>query len=130
MVTLLAYLFAFFATVPFFSFFIIYGLLRWRKKEKRSALLWSVHMTTVLLFFSVMVMDRLIREENEPNALFWIIGFALLVSILLILLQRKIRGQIHILKVLRAVSIALFFLLSASYVFLFVKGIVHYVRMG
>jgi len=113
--------YALIATVPFITFFLLYYLLLFTGKRRRTAREFSVHITTVLLYTAV---------SAEMNAVFkmswgylWSFVWMLLILLGLGYLQRRIRGGLNYKKVIISTSKLSFLSFSAFYILFFLIGV-------
>lgn len=117
-------IFATFATVPFLSFFVIYLIALIKTKSKKESVQWAIHITMVLLLFSIGGMARTITGSTA--LLWWLIVIVLLFGGLLAYLQWKKRQIILLGRLLRSVWYLAFFLFMITYIILIPIGIIHY----
>lgn len=124
MAQFLADLFAAFATVPFISFIIIYVIAYTRTKSKKESIRWAIHITMLLLLFSV---SGMIKAITDSTALFWwMIVLLVLIAGVIVFLQWKLRQQINIGKAIRSMWYLGFILFALMYIVLIPIGIVSY----
>lgn len=117
----LSNLFAFVVTLPFVGFLLLYVGFYLYFENRRSAIRWSMDITTFFLILSVSIMYYKIFSSSFG---FWLIFLLFLVLLGLIGgLQNQIRGTIHLAKMLRGAWRLGFVFLAFGYVLLFVWGI-------
>ncbi len=124
MAQFLADVFAAFATVPFISFVLIYVIAYVRTKSKKESIRWAIHITMLLLLFSV---SGMIKAITESTAIFWwMIVLLVVIAVLILFLQWKIRQQINLGKAIRSVWYLGFVLFAVTYIVLIPIGIFTY----
>lgn len=117
----LSNLFAFIVTLPFVGFLLLYVGFYLYFENRRSAIRWSMDITTFFLILSISIMYNKIFSSS--------FGFWLVIAVFLVLLgmigglQNQIRGTLHLAKMLRGAWRLGFVFLAFSYVLLFVWGI-------
>ncbi|WP_028986812.1 DUF3397 family protein [Thermicanus aegyptius] len=121
MIQFLTGLYGFFATFPFISFFLIYGIAYVRTRNKKESLLWAVYITFILLLSAVGNLFKVVT--GSWNGFWWLLSLLLLVAALLLFLQWKKRGEILPGRVIRSSIFFGFLLFSLSYLILFIAGI-------
>lgn len=122
-------LYAVMATIPFFTFVVIYLLVKWLKGDRRTALIWAMNITTFFLISAVTAMYGLLAKPAAAAFYWWILLFWLLVSGVLGFLQIKLKGRIQPVKLTVVTWKLTFFVLAAAYILLFFMGIAQYIRM-
>lgn len=108
---------------PFIPFLIIWTVVYLRNNDKKEALKWAFDGSVPFLIVSVSAMyDHVVGTQFN--------GFYIILLFLLLLLgffgniQNRIRGQIHLLKLFRAVWRIVFMVLAPAYVLLVIIGII------
>lgn len=124
MAQFLANVFAAFATLPFITFFVIYFVAYIRTKSKKESVRWAVHITMLLLLFTVSQMFKAIT--GSAAGFWWMIIVLVIIAGLVLFLQWKIRQQIQLGRVVRSVWYAGFLLFSLAYFILIPVGIIFY----
>jgi hypothetical protein len=114
-----------FSILPFFPFLLVYfSHLKW-KNNKRNALLAAMDVTTVFLIISVSAFFNNIFNNQ--------FGFYLILLLLLIATgmiggaQNRIKGKVDITRMVRAVWRMAFIIMTSSYIFFAIIGLVGYI---
>lgn len=120
--SILVQFFAFFIALPFLAFIAVYYLSAYITKEKKDALLHAIYVTTVCLVLTVTVMLQVIMEFNYGFVLIVIVTVFLFLG--LYALQKSVKGQTDIDRIIRGSIIILFIILTTVYIVLFVSSII------
>ncbi|WP_339062286.1 DUF3397 family protein [Tepidibacillus marianensis] len=113
--------YALIATVPFITFFLMYYLLLFAGKRKRTAREFSIHITTLLLYTAVSAEMNAVFEMKL--GFFWIFIWMLFILLGLGYLQQRVRGALNYKKVIISTSKLSFLSLGAFYILFFLIGI-------
>ncbi|CAM2828772.1 DUF3397 domain-containing protein [Paenibacillus sediminis] len=115
----------FMSTLPFFPFLIVYyGYYFW-KRERKSAILLAMDVTTFFLIFSV---SALFNHFFDSRFGFYLILLILLIAIGLIgSAQNRLKGKVNGKRLFRAVWRLSFMFMSTSYMIFVVIGIFNYI---
>ncbi len=109
-------------TFPYVAFILVFLLVFLWKKNKKTALQWSVNITNIFLIYAVAVMYS-VNWPKAMSAWWWISLVFLLIGSLLGCLQWKLRGKISLKKISFSVWRLTFLVFGVTYVFLFSIGI-------
>ncbi|WP_036646678.1 DUF3397 domain-containing protein [Paenibacillus pini] len=119
--------FIFLSILPFFPFLIVYYGYYWWKNNKNTALLLAMDVTTLFLIISV---SALFNNVFRSKFGFYLILLFILLAIGLIgSAQNRLRGKINIPKMSRLIWRALFLIMSVSYIFFTLFGIIKYILL-
>ncbi|MFV9510000.1 DUF3397 family protein [Tepidibacillus sp. LV47] len=113
--------YALIATIPFISFFLIYYLLLFAGKKKRTAREFAIHFTTFLLYGAVSAEINSILHSKL--GFLWSFLWILLIFFIIGYLQKKVRGVLNYKKIITSTSKLSFISLSFFYFLFFLVGL-------
>ena len=112
--------YAFFSIIPFVPFLIFYFILIFLKYSKKTALDWSVYLTSIFLFGAV---SGIIRALFAVNG-FWIsLLWVILLACILLFLQWKVKGNLDPVKIFSSTVKLSFITFAVFYLLFFAAGL-------
>ncbi|MDP5273142.1 DUF3397 domain-containing protein [Chengkuizengella axinellae] len=116
-------IYAILSLLPFVSFGLLWVVLYFKFENKKKATNLAMDFTTPLLIGAVAVMYDLIFESSSFGGIWLIILIFLIFGGLIGNLQNRLKGKVHIKKLVRVIWRIGFLVLSTSYILFLFLGI-------
>ncbi|WP_150266300.1 DUF3397 domain-containing protein [Paenibacillus tepidiphilus] len=126
--TLLRDSFVLLSVIPFVPFVLIYFIGTALKKDRRKVLFLAMDVTTLFLLLSVSALFNMTFDSRF--GLFLILIFVLIFAGLIGGAQNRLKGEVDKKRLLRAVWRFSFFLMSVSFVFFTILGLIKYISQA
>ncbi|MDX8364961.1 DUF3397 domain-containing protein [Cytobacillus sp. IB215665] len=118
---LVAGVFATVVTIPIIGLFLVYFILCKITRRKRNSMLMAIDISTALFILSVYYLTEVIWGQS----MFWLILLVIvLIAMVVVILQWKIKQDIDIRKVLKGSWRFSFLFFFSAYIILFVYGLI------
>ncbi|RKD24087.1 hypothetical protein BEP19_06675 [Ammoniphilus oxalaticus] len=117
-------------TIPVFTPFVVFAtvflLFQWKNKSRKVAIGLAVNVTTFFLIVAVTMFYNLTKQDGTIGASWWVLLFFVTTGGAIAWLQYKIKGQVELLKMIRAVWRLAFVCFTFAYIILFFFSIQHF----